>query len=109
MPKLHEKNCASCNGEITKFNDTEIQNHLKEINNWQFKDDFIFKEFKFKNFSNTLDFVNEIGALSEAQNHHPNIEFTWGYLKISIQTHTINGVCENDFILAARIDQLKKV
>ena len=106
MSDLHNKKCLACNGDIPKFSDKEIKEYLTKIDDWSFKNNFIVKEYKFKNFANTLEFVNQIGDIAEEENHHPNIEFTWGYLKISIQTHKINGVCENDFILAAKIDQI---
>ncbi len=106
MTNLHKKKCLPCHGDIVKFGDVKIKEYLTKIDDWQLKKNFLVKEFKFKNFANTLEFVNKIGAIAEDENHHPNIEFTWGYLKISIQTHKINGICENDFILAAKIDQL---
>lgn len=106
MTDLIKKHCSSCNGEIPKFTDSQIKQYLQEISGWEFQNNFITKEFKFKNFANTLKFVNQIGEIAENENHHPNIEFTWGYLKISIQTHKIGGVCENDFILAAKIDEI---
>jgi 4a-hydroxytetrahydrobiopterin dehydratase len=107
MGDLHNKKCSACNGDILKFNRSQIAEYLTKISNWQYQNDFIFKEYKFKNFADTLDFVNQIGEISESENHHPNINFTWGYCKISIQTHKISGVCENDFILASKIDKIR--
>ena len=64
------------------------------------------KKFDFKNFIDSQKFVNKVGRISEDEGHHPDIIFGWGYAKINITTHAITGLSENDFILAAKIDQL---
>jgi len=66
---------------------------------------FLKKKFIFKNFLESQHFVNEVGKISEEEGHHPDISFGWGYAKISITTHAIEGLSENDFILAAKIDK----
>ena len=70
---------------------------------------FLEKNFKFKNFIKSQNFINEVGKISENENHHPDISFGWGYAKIIITTHAIEGLSENDFILAAKIDQIFSV
>ena len=67
---------------------------------------FIEKKFNFKNFLESQKFVNKVGEISEQEGHHPDILFGWGYVKISITTHAIEGLSENDFILAAKIDKI---
>ena len=67
------------------------------------------KSFKFKNFRDSQNFVNKVGEISEEEGHHPDIIFGWGYAKINITTHAIKGLSENDFILAAKIDQIFNV
>jgi len=67
------------------------------------------KKFEFKNFLESQKFVNEVGKVSEDEGHHPDIMFGWGYAKINITTHAIEGLSENDFILAAKIDQIINV
>ena len=66
------------------------------------------KEFRFPDFRQALDFVNGIGALAQAENHHPDIELAWGRVKVTLWTHRAKGLTENDFILAAKIDALPK-
>ena len=61
--------------------------------------------FVFKNFLESLDFVNKVGKIAENEGHHPDFSFGWGYVKINISTHAIEGLSENDFILAAKIDE----
>ena len=68
---------------------------------------FLFKEFSFKNFEQSQNFVNKVGHIAEAENHHPDISFGWGYCKIKIFTHAIKGLAESDFILAAKIDNIQ--
>ncbi len=71
---------------------------------------FIFrKNFKFKNFLDSQNFINKVSKISEKENHHPDLSFGWGYAKIVITTHAIEGLSENDFILAAKIDQISNV
>ena len=67
------------------------------------------KEFIFKNFLSSQSFINEVSRISEEEGHHPDITFGWGYAIIKITTHAIEGLSENDFILAAKIDQLINV
>ena len=67
---------------------------------------FLENNFKFKNFVESQKFVNDVGKISELEGHHTDILFGWGYAKISITTHAIEGLSENDFILAAKIDKI---
>ena len=76
---------------------------LKKNNDENF---YLFKEFKFKNFIDSQNFVNKVGNVAEQENHHPDISFGWGYCKIKIFTHAIKGLAESDFILAAKIDKI---
>ena len=106
--KFSEKKCVPCQTGAEAFDRATSENSLKELKDWKLDENskWLSKEFKFKNFVLALEFVNKVGAVAEVEQHHPNIDFTWGLVKISIQTHKINGLGENDFILAAKIDQL---
>ena len=70
---------------------------------------FLYKKYEFKNFLESQTFINKVGEISENEGHHPDISFGWGYAEIKITTHAIEGLSENDFILAAKIDQLTNV
>ena len=110
MDDLANKKCIPCEGGIPSFDLKEIHKYLKKVDGWDVKsnDDqsfFLIKEFKFKNFLESQKFVNDVGKISENEGHHPEILFGWGYAKISITTHAIEGLSENDFILAAKIDK----
>ena len=65
---------------------------------------YLIKDFKFKNFIESQNFINKVGEIAEIENHHPDISFGWGYCSIKIFTHAIKGLAESDFILAAKID-----
>ena len=111
MSDLHEKECIPCKGGIPSFDISEIHKYLKKIDGWDVKENksksyFLEKNFKFKNFLESQKFVNEVGRIAESQSHHPDIFFGWGYAKVQIFTHKINGLVESDFILAAKIDKI---
>jgi 4a-hydroxytetrahydrobiopterin dehydratase len=85
----------------------EIQEFLGELKGWEvIEEHHLKKDFKFNDFLEALSFVNRIGELAEAQGHHPDISFGWGYAEIKIWTHKIDGLSESDFILAAKIDAM---
>ena len=114
MNDLLEKKCVPCEWGAIAFDISEIHNYQKKVDGWDvLKDDkknfFLEKNFKFKNFLESQNFVNEVGKISEQEGHHPDILFGWGYAKIAITTHAIGGLSENDFILAAKIDKLFNV
>ncbi len=108
MSELSQKKCIPCSGEISAIDKSSAEKLLSQLDNWNLIDDakWLEKEFKFKDFAQALEFVNKVGEVAEKENHHPNIDFTWGIVKISIQTHKINGLVESDFILAAKIDSI---
>ena len=111
MVDLADKKCIPCEGGIPGFELTEIHKYLKMVDGWEVKADedkiyYLIKNFKFKNFIESQNFVNKVGEISEKEGHHPEILFGWGYAKISITTHAIEGLSENDFILAAKIDKI---
>ena len=111
MSELADKKCIPCEGGIPSFDIKEINKYLKKIDGWEVKteDDktyYLIKEFKFQNFLESQNFVNKVGDISEHEAHHPDIWFGWGYAKIKIFTHAINGLHESDFVLAAKIDRI---
>ena len=111
MSELYNKKCISCDGSIPAFDIDEIHKYQKKVDGWDVKSDenksyFLTKEFIFKNFLDSQNFVNKVSNVAEQENHHPDISFGWGYCKIKISTHAIKGLAESDFILAAKIDRL---
>lgn len=106
---LSDKTCIPCQGGIPPLTRSEFQQYLDEIEGWDVidEDTKLQKTFTFKNFQEALDFVNHVGTLAEEQGHHPDI-YLHDYKEVTITlfTHKINGLHENDFILAAKIDEL---
>ena len=87
---------------------------MKKINGWEVKQNdkrnyYLEKNFKFKNFLSSQKFINLVGDISKIEGHHSDISFVRGYAKIEICTHTISALSENDFILAAKIDNISNV
>ena len=114
MEDLFKKKCVPCEGGAIPFDISEIHKYQKKVDGWEVIKNpkeiyFLEKKFKFKNFIESQKFVNEVGKIAELEGHHPDIFFGWGYAKISITTHAIEGLSENDFILAAKIDYLFNV
>ena len=114
MNKLLKKKCTPCEGGIIPFDISEIHKYQKKVDGWDIIKNkkeiyFLEKNFKFKDFQESQNFINQVGKISDEENHHPDISFGWGYAKINIMTHAIEGLSENDFILAAKIDQISNV
>ena len=114
MSDLVSKKCVPCEGGVLPFDISEIHKYQKKVDGWELKKNekdvfFLEKKFTFKDFVSSQNFVNKIGEISEKENHHPDISFGWGYAKIIVTTHSIEGLSENDFILAAKIDQIANV
>ena len=114
MDDLIDKKCIPCEGGVKAFDISEIHKYQKKVDGWDIvkdeKNTFLLeKKFKFKNFLESQKFVNNVGEISEAEGHHPDIYYGWGFAKINITTHAIEGLSENDFILAAKIDKIINV
>jgi len=114
MNDLISKKCVPCEGGVSPLDLSEIHKYQKKVDGWDVKPNekkiyYLEKNFKFKNFLDSQNFVNKVSQISENEDHHPDIAFGWGYAKIVITTHAIEGLSENDFILAAKIDQILNV
>jgi 4a-hydroxytetrahydrobiopterin dehydratase len=114
MKELLKKKCIPCEGGALPFDISEIHKYQKKVDGWDITKDkneifFLNKKFNFKNFLQSQKFINKVGEISEEEDHHPDIIFGWGYAEIKITTHAIKGLSENDFILAAKIDQITSV
>ena len=111
MEDLSKKKCVACEGNIPPFDKSEIHKYLKKVDGWEVRSNndksfYLLKEFKFKNFEESQNFVNKVGEIAETEGHHPDLWFGWGYARIKIFTHAIKGLAESDFILAAKIDKI---
>jgi 4a-hydroxytetrahydrobiopterin dehydratase len=107
--ELTRKHCVPCEGGIPSLPQDQVQTYLKDLPGWQLTDNGkrIRRAWRLKNFQACLDLCNAIGKIAEAEGHHPDLHLT-GYrdLAVEITTHAVGGLTENDFILAAKIDEL---
>ena len=106
--KLMAKNCTPCRGGVLPLDREESTKLLSQTPGWLLSDigTEIQKTFKFHNFREALEFTQKIGDLAEAEYHHPAVSFGWGYCTVILQTKKIKGLHENDFIMAAKINDL---
>jgi 4a-hydroxytetrahydrobiopterin dehydratase len=101
---LTSKTCSACVGAIAALEPEEQGRLLSQLPDWSIIDGHhLQRHYAFKNYKRTLAFVNQVAAVAEAEKHHPNITFTWGKATVEIWTHSVDGLTEADFILAAKI------
>jgi 4a-hydroxytetrahydrobiopterin dehydratase len=108
MSGLADKTCIACSGKTPKLSAQQVAEHLSQVTGWSVTDSHLTKKWKFRDFAEALTRVHAIGVIAESEGHHPDIRFGWGYLEVSLSTHSIGGLSENDFILAAKIDALAR-
>jgi 4a-hydroxytetrahydrobiopterin dehydratase len=105
---LSKKKCVPCEGGILPLDLSGIAEYRKFIrDDWKVEDNKkIIRQYSFVNYRHTMDFVNKVASLAEEEGHHPVMHVYYGRVEVELWTHTINGLSENDFILAAKIDKL---
>jgi 4a-hydroxytetrahydrobiopterin dehydratase len=104
--RLSEKKCIDCSGETPKLSPPEAAQLLLELKDWQINaQNRLQKSVKLKDFKQSLSLANRIGDIAEEEGHHPDLTVRWAELVITIWTHAVDGLTENDFILAAKIDE----
>ncbi len=105
---LSEKKCKPCEGGIPPLDSAEIEEfrgHLKS--DWEVSENKkLSKEYVFVNYLHTMDFVDKVAQLAESEGHHPVMHVYYGRVVIELWTHAINGLSENDFIMAYKIDKI---
>ncbi len=107
MADLTRKHCVSCEGDVKLLASKEIEKYLNTVGAWQLnKQGHITRTFAFSEFLPAMDFVNRVAKLAEQEGHHPDFYIHYNIVELEIWTHSINGLTENDFILAAKIDKL---
>lgn len=107
MEDLLSKKCLPCEGGTPPLSAEEIKPYLDEAKGWNLvRLEKIFKEFKFKDFKEAMLFVNRIASLAKEEGHHPDFAILYNRVILNLSTHSIGGLSENDFIMAAKIDKL---
>lgn len=105
-PDLAKKHCQPCSGKTPPLSESEIQKNLQKLSGWVYVQGLISKEYQFKNFDETMAFVNAVAGIARQEDHHPDVNFGYRNCRVAFKTHAINALSENDFIAAAKIDQL---
>lgn len=108
--QLAEKKCVPCSGGVPPLEDEVQDRLLRELDgDWRIVDrHHLERRFEFSDFVGPLELTGEIGRLAEEEGHHPELMLGWGHLDVQIWTHKIDGLTESDFVLAAKIDRLRK-
>lgn len=110
MNDLNNKSCTACRAGAPLATPQETVNYLAQLPGWQITVvdgvNQLQKSYAFKNFAQALEFTNQVGAIAEAEDHHPAIVTEWGRVTVSWWTHKIKGLHANDFIMAAKTDQI---
>lgn len=106
MNYLTKKHCVPCENGEGKLEIGKIKEYMQVVPDWFLIGDQIQKEFKFKNFKESMEFINKVADVAEEQGHHPDIYIFYNKVKLSLSTHAAKGLTENDFIMAAKINSL---
>lgn len=119
MSTLSQKHCVPCEGGVEPLKTDEIKKYMPMVPGWELEEvppqrdpasgeRKLVKRFKFKNFKEAINFVNKVADIAEGEGHHPNIlVYGWNKVKLTNYTHAINGLHLNDFILAAKINNIE--
>ena len=110
MLRLHDRRCEPCQAGVERLKGPALRALLRKLEEgWQVVDELrLEREFTFDDFREALAFVNLVGQLAEEEGHHPEMILSWGKVRVRLWTHKIDGLHENDFILAAKIDRLPR-
>ena len=110
MDRLADEKCTACRRDSPRVTDSELEELSRQVPEWAVVEresiQRLERVFPFRNFMEALDFTNRVGALAEAEGHHPAILTEWGRVTVTLWTHKIRALHRNDFLMAAKIDSL---
>ncbi|HWT54778.1 MAG TPA: 4a-hydroxytetrahydrobiopterin dehydratase [Rhodocyclaceae bacterium] len=109
MSDLSAKKCKPCEGSVKPLAAAEAQTLLQQLDDWKVEHGVLLKQFKFRNYHETMAFVNATAWISHREDHHPDLAVGYNACTVSYVTHAIGGLSDNDFICAAKIDALFKL
>ena len=111
METLSQKNCVPCSGKLPPATDEEIKRFKTQVPDWdvvkESEKTYLQKVYKFDDFQKAIAFTQAVGEIAEQEGHHPVLTTEWGKVTVTWWTHAINGLHQNDFIMAAKTDELK--
>ncbi len=106
---LTDQKCVPCEGGVPAMTKEEAQEHMPQVPGWKMLDGEplrIQRTFSFKDFKEAMEFVSKVADLAESEGHHPEITIEWNKVTLTLYTHAINGLFLNDFIVAAKVNEL---
>lgn len=103
---LSARHCKPCEGGTPPLGDDEAKRLLASLQGWEMTDGAIVKRFEFKNYYQTISFVNAVAWIAHNEDHHPDLEVSYRFCRVRYSTHAVGGLSENDFICAAKVDAL---
>jgi 4a-hydroxytetrahydrobiopterin dehydratase len=106
MSDLAKKKCQPCEGGVAPYNEQQAKELLKQLKAWIIEDGKLVKLYPFKNYYETMAFVNALAWISHREDHHPDLQVGYNKCRVEYSTHAIGGLSENDFICAAKADAL---
>jgi 4a-hydroxytetrahydrobiopterin dehydratase len=107
--QLADKQCVPCRGGVPALKGQALERLHNGVPEWNVVNEHhLQREFRFPDFKQALEFVNRVGAIAEEEGHHPDILLAWGKVEVTMWTHTVDGLTESDFIMAAKIDRLSQ-
>jgi 4a-hydroxytetrahydrobiopterin dehydratase len=109
MENLTKQHCVPCEGGTTPLTKADAEETMKHVPGWTLAGDgkLITRDFLFKDFKEAMVFVNKVAAIAEGEGHHPDIGVKWNKVKLELSTHAIGGLSTNDFILAAKVNDIQ--
>jgi 4a-hydroxytetrahydrobiopterin dehydratase len=108
LTALARRKCHPSDGKTPRITREDAEKYLQELPDWTLTENQIDKEYKFKNYLDGLEFAYSLGKTAEEENHHPDILIKWRRVKVMLTTHAIKGLSENDFIIAAKADEIHR-
>ena len=106
IPALSSRRCKPCEGGSPPLRQEEADHYLATLPGWEMADGRIIRRFEFKNYYQTVAFVNAVAWIAHTENHHPDMEVSYKSCRVIYATHAVGGLSENDFICAAKVDSL---
>lgn len=109
MSSLSEKRCIPCEGGVDPLTRAQAEDMIPHVPGWALSDDGkrLTRSFPFKDFASALAFANAVGKVAEEEWHHPDMRVSWGRVELTFTTHAIRGLAENDFIMAAKVNDIE--
>jgi 4a-hydroxytetrahydrobiopterin dehydratase len=106
--ELSDKRCVPCRGGVPPMGAAEAEKLVSQVSGWTLEEEIngIRRRFRFRNFAESMRFACQVGEIAEAEGHHPDLSVGWGYCTVRFRTHSIGGLTENDFIMAAKVNRL---